>query len=89
MADPVLIDCPADIWTKVATNVTIGQIHRKSTKPNGYLQTYRLTGGTAPTDVEEGVPVFGGGSQAEISAAAAIDVYIQPMGSAGKVRTDL
>ena len=90
MADPVLVDCPSNVWTKVATNVTTGQIHKKDETPQEYLSTYRDTGGAAPTDKEEGVAIFVADKLTEIiSAAAAIDVYIYPITSIGKVRVDL
>lgn len=87
MADPVIVACPADAWTKVATNVTSGQVHIKNYNPANYLQTYRDTGGTAPTDPEEGVQVSG--QSIPIAATAGIDVYIMAQGAVGSVRVDL
>lgn len=94
MADPVFIDCPANIWTKVATNVTAGQIHKKSEQPQEYLHTYRDAGGTAPASDtagrEEGVRIFIDGNISEqIINSFAIDVYVFPIGADGKVRADL
>jgi len=89
MADPLIVACPAGAWTKIATNVTTGMVHKKLKGPNLYLQTYRDTGGAAPTTIAEGVPVFVGGESAEISASVAIDVYIYPVGAAGSVRVDV
>ena len=88
MADPVLINLPADTWTVVATNVTSGQVHTvKSSKPNVYLQTYRETGNPVPIERDEGVPIIG--DVAEISAVSGIDVYIYPVNEAGRVRVDV
>jgi hypothetical protein len=89
MANPSTVNCPANEWTLVAQNVTTGQIHKTLTDPNKYLQTYRMTGGDAPTGIDEGVPVFVGCDSAIISAAAEIDVYIYAIGDAGKVRVDI
>lgn len=86
MADPVIVPCPGDEWTVVATNTTTGVIHILKNDPDVYMQTYRDTGGTAPTTVAEGIPFD---SPLQISAAAAIDVYIRPKGKAGSVRVDL
>jgi hypothetical protein len=87
-ADPVLTAVAKDGWVKVATNVTTGQIHFRSTAPNSCWQTYRDTGGAAPTLLSEGVRVQLGGSYT-ISAAAGIDVYIWCDGENGQVRVDL
>jgi hypothetical protein len=90
MADPVIIECPAGVWTLVASNVTAGRIKMASTAPNQYLETYRMTGNPAPTDQSEGVPAFpDDGATAEILSAAPIDVYIMAVGKDGKVRADL
>jgi len=65
MADPVLIACPADVWTKVATNVTTGLINIFKKTNTRYYQTYRDTGGGAPSNTPnpqealfEGVPII-------------------------------
>lgn len=44
MADPVLIAVAADVWTKVAENVTSGRVWPMDTRPSGYHHTYRMTG---------------------------------------------
>lgn len=86
MANPVLVDCPEGQWTKVATNVTTGVVHIVSEAPAKYTQTYRDTTGTAPTTLDEAVAFK---EELVISASAGIDVYIWPIGAAGKVRVDL
>ena len=86
MADPVLIVCNKDAWTKVATAVRNGNIHiDKSTV--SYLQTYRDTGGAAPSGRDEGVRIPIGG--AAIASKNDIDVYIYAQKEDGKVRVDL
>lgn len=87
MADPVVTACTKDAWTKVATNVTAGQVHILSNAPSQYSHTYRMTGEAAPTTLTEAVAI----SQVSIpiSAAAAIDVYVYAHGAAGSVRVDV
>ena len=89
MADPEIISCPKDVWTKIATNVTTGQVHKMLKAPAVYLQTYRETGNSAPTDLSDSVPLFVGESQVPISSISGIDVYVYPVGKAGSVRVDL
>ena len=90
MADPIIIPCPEGEWTPVATNVTVGKIHKKSTKPRVYFQTYRDTGETAPTTIDEGVEMFINSIISEsIVSSGAIDVYVWTTEEAGSVRVDL
>lgn len=89
MTNPLIVACPADEWTKIATDVTSGNVHRILKNPDVYLQTYRDTGDAAPTTTVEGVPVFVGAGSAEISASVGIDVYIYAAGAAGSVRVDV
>lgn len=89
MANPVIVACASNVWTKVATNVTSGQVHIKDNKAEKYLQTYRTTGEAAPDDdddLAEGIPLLYPTTQ--IEATAGIDVYIMPRGAAGSVRVD-
>lgn len=86
MADPVVVPCPADAWTKVATDVLTGVVHIRSNTPSLYLQTYRGTGEAAPTAKDDAVPFT---EPLIISASAGIDVYVQPLDAAGSVRVDL
>ena len=87
MANPVTIDCSANTWTKVYTGNNC-QIHQKLTGPL-YLWTYRDEADPAPTSKNEGVPMF---INNEISYTfiyeADVDIYIWPVGQAGKVRVD-
>ena len=86
MADPVVVACPEGAWTLVALGVTTGVVHILKTDPSAYYQTYRDTLGAAPANLDDAVPFD---TPLQISAAAAIDVYIQPKGKAGSVRVDL
>ena len=95
MADPTLVTCTADAWTKVATNVTTGVIHIITNVPGQYLQTYRDTGGAAPSGSPGEEAVLIPADEISIAAAAGIDVYIYvktaPTSTAvnGRVRVDL
>lgn len=86
MADPAIIECPADVWTKVANAVTTGVVHITDNKPNVYLQTYRVAAQPAPTDNDDAIPFDG---PLQISNLTVIDVYVQPTKVAGEVRVDL
>ena len=90
MANPVLVACAKNVWTKVATNVTTGQVHIKNNKPEKYLSTYRSNGELSPDDLddlEEGIPLIY--PSTPIEATAGIDVYIMPRGEDGSVRVDV
>jgi hypothetical protein len=89
MANPVTVTCSAGVWTRVALNVTAGGVKRINKAPNLYLETYRMTGGAAPTDQAEGVEIFTQGPAEIIAAAHAIDVYVMAVGRDGAVRVDL
>jgi hypothetical protein len=87
-SNPVQVNCPEGEWTKVATDVTTGNIKKLSVAPAKYLETYRLTGEAAPTSSFEGAEVFTVQNPGDISADAGIDVYVMAVGSDGKVRAD-
>ena len=90
MADnPVIVALPADTWTKVATDKTVGTIYKRSLSPHLYKQTIRKTGDPAPTDDSDAALIFGTCLESIISSDAGIDVYIKPVGHAGEVRVDL
>lgn len=85
MPNPAIVPCPADTWTKVATNVVVGVVYRLTGRK--LYQTYRLTGGAAPTDLTEAVDLV---TPADvIESAQGIDVYIYSKGGAGSVRVDV
>lgn len=90
MADPVSETLVENEWKKVATNVTSGLVHALG-NPGDYFQTYRDTGGSAPSNSEsnrvlEGVQFEGKTEQ--IVSAVGIDVYIY-CSKTGRVRVDL
>ena len=90
MANPVFIDLTKDTWTKVATAVTSGIVHKIKSQPYNYLQTYRLTGEAAPTDKADGVRVFENDIDfVEIAATVPIDVYLYPVNADGRIRVDV
>lgn len=89
MADPVVVTCTKDTWVKVATSVTSGQVHKLGLSPNLYFQTYRLTGGAAPTNLADAVTAFVNTDTEDIAASAGIDVYLYAKGAVGSVRVDV
>ena len=96
MAAPVVIATPANVWTKVATNVTSAIIRKcdtiKSKAPTVYLVTHRLTGAGAPTvaNQNEGVKMFQVNPEVEtLSSTAAMDVYVFVRPVDGELRIDL
>lgn len=86
MANPIIVACAADTWVKVATGITSGNIHIRDTKPNRYLQTYRLTTQAAPTDDADAIPFD---PSVLIATSASSDIYVKAIGAAGSVRVDL
>lgn len=89
MANPALISCAKDVWTRVAQSVVAGAIYNMTPSVE-FLQTYRMTGQSAPSDGSDSVPAFIYKHEPlSISAPEAIDVYLMPIGSAGVVRVDL
>ena len=93
MPNPELIELPKDVWTKVATLVTTGQIKKKKPDQVVYLSTHRITGDPAPDNIddkEEGIEIFvDTPNSEEIRNSTAIDVYVMPIGVDAQVRMDL
>ena len=85
MANPVKVDCPANVWTKVITNLTAASIRLISNAPDRYSWTYIATTGATPTDLSEAVPLE---ANTDLSFGAAADVYVYAHGKAGSVRID-
>jgi len=81
MADPTVKDITQGQWEKVATAVTQGMISKLNWGFD-YYQTYRDTGGSAPTAIvatkvpQEAVPMFVDFPQDIVVSSAAIDIYI-------------
>jgi hypothetical protein len=90
MADPVLVDIPVAVWTKVATGVVTGAVLPVTNGPQ-YVYTLRDTTNPQPTngDYTEAKALPWSGK--EISASAPIDVYVSVSAGSdpGKVRVDL
>lgn len=87
--DPVIVNIPQNTWVKVATSVKTGMIHKLTKKRAVYLQTYRLTGGAAPTLINEGVEIFEKSNSKDIGATVNIDVYIYCIDNDGSIRVDV
>ena len=85
MADPSIVTCTANAWTKVATNVKAGVVSPFKTNVV-YSQTYRDTGNPAPTDLLDALAFD---EPHMISASTGIDVYIYAHKKAGSVRVDV
>lgn len=87
MANPVNVNCPKDVWTKVATSVTNAIVKKMNVRPNIYLETYRVTADPAPVNNDGANPIDSSG-ELVVSSATSVDVYIQPVGVDGEVRVD-
>lgn len=87
-ANPIIVSCPANTWTKVATAVKFGQVHKFKPIDAYLLHTYRLTGDPAPSDLVDAVD-FGKCQSLPINAATLIDVYLYPRNDAADVRVDI
>jgi len=86
MAERVVVACPADVWTKVATGVQNGVINVKNLGPV-YLNDYRLTTNPPPpnNDTATLMPLKG----TEISFTESVDIYIKCLGVPGEVIVSL
>ena len=88
MSDPIYpISCPQGQWTKIATDVIVGQVWRME-KNVIYYHTYRLTGEAAPITIDEGVLMFKNGVFEIISANQNIDIYVWCKNGTGSHRRD-
>ena len=85
MSNPAIVVCPVNAWTKVATNVAAGVVYRITGRK--LYQTYRVSGGAAPTDLTEAVDLVTPADAIESSQG--IDVYIYSKDEAGSVRVDV
>ena len=92
MATPTFVDLPADTWTKIATNISVGQVHLVNNSANVIRSTYvQPSGGAAPTTVAEGVPAFQEGTTEQMASnsGTGMDVYLRPESVASRVRVDI
>ena len=85
MADPVVVPCAVNAWTKVITGLTAATIRIMKKDPSRYMWTYVATLGAAPTDFSDAVPLT---DNTPLSFGAAADVYVYSKGKAGEVRID-
>lgn len=83
-ADPSVVVCPVDTWTKVATNVSgvTVQPHPKDTQKH-FLYTWRDTGNPAPSDTTDAVYMHTDGFH--LSVNPAIDVYVRAKSAGSSV----
>jgi hypothetical protein len=89
---PEVIDIPADGQMHiVAENIVKGFIHTVQTRAElTYLQTYRATGDTAPTDFSDSIQWVARQGGIPINTSTGVDVYIGVVGNIpGKIRLDL
>ena len=88
MAASAPITCTANTWIKVATAVTSATIHKLSTLPNVYKETYVANLAAAPTNDDNAILAFGEKDLFEFIDSASSDVYIKAVGVDGSVRVD-
>ena len=83
--NPVVVNLPADQWTKVVSDITTGTIDKKSIKPNVYRATFRIAG-DPPGDLDaDAVTIFIRVPYVIVSNDDQIDVYIKPVRSDGQI----
>jgi hypothetical protein len=92
-ANPVMVECVKDVWTKVIENKTAGTISKtesvKSEAPSVYIQTYRLTGDNTAISDSEDVVMFEETDTEIIDFDAAVDVYVKALSATGELRVNL
>jgi hypothetical protein len=72
----------------VASGITNGILYNFT--PNvEIMQTYRMSGNSAPSSGSDGIHAFDPEGVAYISHSQPIDVYLMAHGSAGTVRVDV
>ena len=86
MANPIIVNVPADTWTKIATSKTRGLVHILNPTDKNWYQTFVDTGDPAPTDEPEVKLNF---QTDKIKNSVLIDVYAFHKNTAGRVRVDL
>ena len=86
MTDPIFVNCPKGVWTKVASDIRGGRISRVTTG-SIYSWTYRIPEEPAPV-LSEGVTLFSKNNTEKIMQTSGIDLYIFCRRKAGSVRID-
>ena len=86
MADPIFVNCPKGVWTKVAAGLSTGSILPLTSIGSPTLTpmyTYRVNNGGSPTDLTEGYPLTG-----DATIPANSDIYVLYTKVDGRVRVD-
>lgn len=89
MSNPIIVACPAEQWTLVASATQVGTLNKNNTRTR-YSYTYRETGGGAPPiagNLADSVPWTT--PQLWIAHPADIDVYVWAHDDAGAVEVEL
>jgi hypothetical protein len=86
--NPIYKDCPANVWTLVASGVTGGFLNRILSTPSKYLWCYRKVRDPEPTDITEGITIFDRDDVQSLPVSTGLDIYIYPIGADGRVRLD-
>lgn len=86
MANPVSVDLTADVWNVAATNVTTGSLMKTVmlVGAKNLIWTYKLTGQAAPAD-SDNTNAAHMKDQQPFSFAAAVDIYVKPIGGDAKL----
>jgi len=87
MADPTIVTLTRDTWVKVASSVTSATIDIRKSEPLPVYQTYRMAGGSAPTDMTDAT--ICDYPQQLVQTGAAIDVYMYAQGWATTAKVSL
>lgn len=96
MANPVFVDCPEGVYTKVATAIIDGFLWRVKAGANvEYHYTYVVVTDpptAAPTLFEDAVRIFKDDDESdnvlELTYNELVDVYVWCTGGPGRVRLD-
>lgn len=86
MANPVVVKCPKNVWTLVATNVQSGNIWITKSGVE-YFHSHRVHGEDGPEGVSEKAPM--GKPGLPIRSAVGRDIYIYCANKDGVVRVDV
>lgn len=84
MAHPEIIPIPKDVWTKVATEVQIGNVQIRDSSPDVYYHDFRTPAEGVPTDLSTARRFDKSGIE-EIQTSFPIDVYVYAASADGSV----
>lgn len=88
MPNPVIVQCPADTWTLIGSDVRGTLLHRIGSQATNYVWTYREVGDDPPTTADEGKSLFDKDDNFELPKSKGFDFYVYPHKKAGSVRLD-